>query len=418
MKLLAHSSIYLGASIMNAAIPFLLLPLYTRELIPADFARIALIEALITFAFPLVAAGANGAVSIEYFKLNKQDFPRFVASALVIPAAAAMLLSFCVAALSLLNPEVLGIKTGFLLLVPIIVFSQTLMQLALVLYQASQRPFNYGAIQIVYSVLNLGLSVALVVWAGQGWEGRLNALLISSVLAGAASLYILNREGYIEWSVSRSFVQSAAMTGIPLIPHALAMLVIIFLDRFIITKYLGLGALGIYVVGHQIGMSISLVQNAFTQAWTPFLFKHLAAGSEASKILVVRSSYLFAGFLLGAVGLLYLATPMIFDHFIAEQYHGAKDFAVVVGFGFAITGMYKMAVGYIFYEKKTYLLSIIAAINICLSVGLNFVLIQSLGVIGAAYSLVLSMSAVFLTSSLVAARIHPMPWRRALRFKR
>jgi O-antigen/teichoic acid export membrane protein len=418
MKLLAHSSVYLGASIVNAAIPFILLPLYTRVLAPADLAQIALVEMAVAFALPLISAGSHGAVNVEYFKLDRPTFRRYVASALVLPSGAAILLAVCIAAFAYWRPEVGGMRIRVFLAVPIIVFGQALMQMALVLYQASQRPFHYGLVQVTYSALNLGLSVILIVWADQGWEGRLNALLISGIFAGAISLLILQREKFIAWSISSSLVRSAAVFGFPLIPHALAMLVIVYSDRFFITKFLGLGALGIYVVGQQIGMSISMLQNAFTQAWTPFLFANLAAGDDASKSRLVRSSYLFSLFLLGSVGVLYAVTPLIFDIFIARQYHGAKDVTVLIGLGFAVTGMYKMAVGYIFYERKTYLLSAIAVVNVCVSVSLNYFLVPLFGVMGAAYSLVFSMFTVFLIAWFVAARIHPMPWLRAWRVTR
>lgn len=47
-KLFGNAAIYLGANILNAGIPFLLLPILTRVLTPADYGIVAMFSVVVS----------------------------------------------------------------------------------------------------------------------------------------------------------------------------------------------------------------------------------------------------------------------------------------------------------------------------------------------------------------------------------
>jgi O-antigen/teichoic acid export membrane protein len=78
--------------------------------------------------------------------------------------------------------------------------------------------------------------------------------------------------------------------------------------------------------------------------------------------------------------------------------------------GQAFSGMYFMVTNYIFYSRRTGALALVTAISGLVNVGLLLVLVQSLGLRGAAMAFWLSMGLRFLLTWWVAQRRCPMPW--------
>jgi O-antigen/teichoic acid export membrane protein len=78
--------------------------------------------------------------------------------------------------------------------------------------------------------------------------------------------------------------------------------------------------------------------------------------------------------------------------------------------GQAFSGMYLMVTNYIFYSKKTGLLSLVTISSGLLNVVFLVVLIKLLGITGAAMAFTLAMALRFLLTWWVAQKRHPMPW--------
>ena len=78
--------------------------------------------------------------------------------------------------------------------------------------------------------------------------------------------------------------------------------------------------------------------------------------------------------------------------------------------GQAFMGMYLVMTGYIFYSKRTGLLSLTTITSGLINVALLVVLVRLLGLKGAAIAFSISMGIRFLLTWWVAQRRHPMPW--------
>ena len=81
-----------------------------------------------------------------------------------------------------------------------------------------------------------------------------------------------------------------------------------------------------------------------------------------------------------------------------------------VALGFAFNGMYKMVSVYLFYLEKTMIIAMssfgVAIINIIL----NFVLIPTHGMEGAAIATMSSMALQFIIIWIISAQLMDMPW--------
>ena len=83
-KLLGKAGIFLFANIVNAAIPFLLLPILTRVLTPADYGVVAMFSIMVSIFGALTGLSVHGAIGVRYFELDRKALARYVADCVTI----------------------------------------------------------------------------------------------------------------------------------------------------------------------------------------------------------------------------------------------------------------------------------------------------------------------------------------------
>jgi O-antigen/teichoic acid export membrane protein len=168
--------------------------------------------------------------------------------------------------------------------------------------------------------------------------------------------------------------------------------------------------MGLYSAGFQIGMIISLFQNSFNQAWTPWFFEKLNEDCAEAKREIVKITYLYIVAILALVAAFNFITPFIMSAFVGERYAEAIHFVPWVALGFAATGMYKMFIGYLFYLKKTVHIAVLTIITAVVNIILNYVLIGHFGTIGAAYATCISFFVQAGLAWFLSQRLYAMPW--------
>ena len=78
-SLLKSSGIYTISSLVNAAIPFLLMPLLTRCLTPEDYGIVSMFSICVAIITPFVGLSMNGAVARAYYtEEGKEDISAYV----------------------------------------------------------------------------------------------------------------------------------------------------------------------------------------------------------------------------------------------------------------------------------------------------------------------------------------------------
>ncbi len=156
-------------------------------------------------------------------------------------------------------------------------------------------------------------------------------------------------------------------------------------------------------------MVISLIQNSFNLAWVPWLFAQLKDGSFNKKKKIVRFTYLYFIFMIICALVLFYTKDLIFS-ILGKDFNGASQFVLWIALAFAFNGMYKMIVNYLFYSKDTKIIAVMTIITALLNVGLNYVLINKFGIIGAAQATCIAFFIQFILVFFISVRKFPMPW--------
>ena len=221
---------------------------------------------------------------------------------------------------------------------------------------------------------------------------------------------MLRGRGYAMRGAARAYVSDALSFGLPLVPHALAGLLITGIDRFFLTKLVGTDATGLYSTAYQVGLVVSVPAVAFNRAWVPYLFRQLTDGGADGRRRVVQVTYVYFVLILVGAGVLSLIARLALPMLLGDAFRHSAELVGWIAFGYAFNGMYLMVVNQLFYVKRTGALTVVTAITGVAHALLAFLLIRWRGPEGAAMATTISFAVMFLTTWILSARACTMPW--------
>ena len=411
-KLLSGSVVYLVSNILNAAIPFVLLPILTRYLSPAEYGQVAMFQTLIAALAAFTGMSVHGAAIRKYYDadVTKESLREYIGACFQILLASStvtfLVLFFFKEDLS----QLLGLEERWVLWAVVVSAAGFVINMRLGQWQARKAVLQYGALQISSSLANMLLSLLLVVILLDGVEGRINGQLWALSLFAVISLGLLLKDNLLALSLRPDFLSEALKFGVPLIPHVLGLFLLNAVDRVVINAELGLEKAGIYMVAVQLAAVMGIFCDAINKAYVPWLFERLGRDVLVEKQQIVRWTYrYFVAALLVSV-LAFIIGPFFVVLVAGERYAEAGSVFGWLALGQAFRGMYLMVTNYIFYSKKTGLLSVSTIGAGVLNVGLLMLLVNMFGLVGAAVAYAASMALRFLFTWRVAQMRHPMPW--------
>ncbi len=407
-SLLKSIGSYTLINILNKSIPFLLLPVLTNFLTPEDFGIITNIESLIVITTTIIGVNFSSSF-IRQFVKKEVDLKSYTSTVFRL-----ILLFFGIVSLLLFSfVDVIYEWTAIpkVVIYSISIFSllENLIEVVLSLWRMEDKPFKYGKLRIARTIIEVSITILFVVIYQYNWWGRFFGIYTAGILTGLFSLVYLFKKGYLTQKYNPVYRSYFLRYGLPLIPHTLSGILIMYSDKLIITKYLSIGENGVYSVAFTIGMVISVLQTSFNQAWVPSLFKRLATNSMEEKRKLVKITYVYMAGILMVVFVLWLITPVIY-FFLGKDFSEGMDVVAIIGLGFAFNGMYKMMVNYIFYSEKTQIISLITIGIAILNISLSIYLIKDYGILGTAYASAISFFIQFLMTWMISAIVYPMPW--------
>lgn len=406
--ILKSMGIYTISNIINAAIPFLMLPVLTRHLPAADYGILSNFSAIAGLLIPLVGINLMTSIQVQYLK-DEVDNRDYLTSVFRFNIFLGILFTGLVVLFSDVVNDITGVPHEILYLMGVYALFHVTIEVLLAVWRMEDKAVNYGAFRISRTILEILLIVIFVIVMGMDFIGTVYAMLIAYGTGCLVAMVILFKKGLIFGSYRKDYLRHAVGYGVPLIPHALSGMAIMYADKLFITRYISLEANGIYSVGFLVGQSIGLLQNSFNQAWVPWVFQKLKGGNENDKRRMVKITYGYILAILIAVLLLWLVMPIIFS-LLGKDYSSGMEIVFWIALGFAFNGMYKMVSVYLFYLERTKIIATMSIGVAVVNVVLNFIMIPKYGVHGAAWATMIAMFTQFVAAWIISSRLIKMPW--------
>jgi O-antigen/teichoic acid export membrane protein len=238
--LIQSAGIYTITNALNAAIPFLLMPVLTRYLTPADYGMVSMFGLLVSFASAFVGLNADSAISRQYYDRDEVDIRRYISTGLLIFLCSSIIVFLLFYLLAEPLSRITSVPRQWLWAVVIVCAAQFLSRTVLILWQVQVKPKAYGTYQIAQTLTNAGLSLLFVVVFGFAWQGRITGQIITAVMFAIVAIWILYRDKWLPATVNTAYINHIFKFGIPLIPHTLGAIMITMTDRLFITNMVGL----------------------------------------------------------------------------------------------------------------------------------------------------------------------------------
>ncbi|PLR67930.1 lipopolysaccharide biosynthesis protein [Bacillus sp. UMB0893] len=409
-SLFSSASIYVITQIINASIPFLLLPIITRYLSPEEFGIYSMFKVIAGLAFSFIGIGINGAITKIYYEKKKDELATYIANSFFLVTINSIFMFIIFGAFPGFISSASQIPQSWLWSVILVSYGKVLFQVTLVIWQVQNNPFKYAVFQIVQTIVNFALNLWFVMALYLNWQGAILAETLAFMIFGIIGLGTLYKNGWVNFKLNLEDLRHLLKFGAPLIPHAIGMYIITASDRILITNMVGVAETGLYSVGYQIGMIIMILQDSFNKAWVPWLFSNLKNNKQDVEVKIVKFTYFYFVVIIAAALLLALIAPWLISVMAGPEYQSSYQFVIWLAIGYAFNGMYKMVTNYIFYVGKTHYLATVTFLTAIINLVLSYFFIKIWGAVGAAQATAISYLISFILTWYIANKVYKMPW--------
>lgn len=402
-KLFTHGGAYVLVRVLDSATGFVLVPIYAAYLGEGGYGTMSLILTSATFLTTILLQGQivawmrlrydvqeerrkslettifwyahlSLAVGVSLFALFGEPFARWL-----VPGVEFPLICLGLAAIALTAPSMFCNRT----------------------LQEAQRPRAFFFLNLSTTVLRTAFIVVLVAGFKLDVLGVLLSHLCSGVILFFGALYYLRPSW--PWNGRRDLLAESLRFGLPVVGHSLSTQVNAFADRLIVNHFIGAAATGNYSMGYKLASLLGMAGTALNQAFSPLLNRGLTDADSldpenARKITdSIRRAALLQVALIGimALGITAPARELIWlmTHGRFEQ---AWQVIPLVTAGTLIVSTYQPFACSLIYHKRTRQLPLVSTTGAVVNLGLNWVLIPRIGIMGAALATLIS-AVVFLS---------------------
>ncbi len=415
-KLGKQSAIYGLGGLVSRILAVLLLPLYTTYLSRADYGKIETLVAATAVMVIVLRLGISSAFFRFYFDAVDDDGrtrvvrTSFWFTMVSATAGLILMLAFADQISQLLK---LGNEVGLVAAAAVGLWAQMNYEQLTSLFRAEERSVGFVIASLANVLITVGATVLLVVTLHKGPLG----VLVGNFIGTLCVYFVL--VGYRRYQLGlvfdRKLFRAMNKFGMPLVPAALALWAINFIDRLFIAKYKGQGEVGVYSVAVRVSSAIVFLMIAFRTAWPAFAYS-IADDREARRTYSYVLTYVV--FVTCWVSLAFgLLAPWIV-HVLARG-PGFQRAAQAVGLlafgGAAYTAYTVMAIGS-GRARKTQWNWVIAGVAAVVNIALNVILIPPYGMMGAAIATAAAYLALFLGMVIYSQEVYYVPyqWRRVI----
>ncbi len=414
MRVFKNALIYMAGGLANQATALAVVPILTRYLKPEQYGYAALFTTLITLLCPIVGMSLATHITRNFFKVDRSQMAHISWNALFGLGGNTVVVLFVAGVLAPLAPGWLGLPARWVMIAVVTATAISVMQHYLAFLRVEEKPIRYSAVLFVSAALNLGFSLFLVAVVSWGWQGRSGGYAISAAVVGVFAFLALRKEGWVRGAPDFPLLRQLYRISVPLVPHTIAGSVTAMSSRLFLNSMTGKESLGLFAVGYTFGSVIGMPAQAFNNAWTPWIFRKLAARDRAADMEIVRVTYLVSAGFIGLWLLVLVGAPWALRLATTPAYHSAAGLISWVALSFAFQAIYTLFVPVLTDEAKTDALAIFTGGVAILSLILYYLLIRQFGPIGAAYTLVVSAAVKMALVFWYANKVRPMPWISAI----
>ncbi|MCK8909382.1 lipooligosaccharide flippase LsgA [Haemophilus influenzae] len=350
MKVFKDSAIYLAGELSSKLVPFLLLPYLSRKLGVEGYGSLSYYQTFLSLFLIVVSLTQEGAISRYFYFYGKRSLNLVVNTGYAYTTIiGSIILIGCWIA-----------QSEILFYAALSSIFQSFLNVQLSVRQCQKKAWSYAFIQFSLTVTGAVFTVALLEYYQNDLvEKRILAILLSNLVVWFFS-YFLYRKSTTSKKYQFKHYQSALFYilgfGLPLILHYASFFLKGQLDRIFIYHKFSETDLGLYAMGAQLALIVSIAIQALNKAIIPYFYEALK-----QKKLVIQQLHkwaLFSFLLIPIPALVMWIIPEdVLVLILGSQFVGTKYYFILFLISTTLSIPYLILVNYLFYYGKNKLIS-------------------------------------------------------------
>ncbi|AKB23625.1 Polysaccharide biosynthesis protein [Methanosarcina sp. MTP4] len=384
---------------------FFLLPVITKTLGSYDYGIWAQINITVSLLSPLALMGLS--MGVVRFLSSEKDIEKIregFFSVIFFVAFTGLLISIVVFLLSdfLAASIFKDISTsGFIKVGAFLILLSAIDQISIFYFRVSRQTETFAFLTLFQTLGQLILILSFLLM-GFGLFGVISAVLIVQGLLFIISTYkIVSQIGFgiPKFNQIGEYLKYSA----PLTPNSLIRWITDSSDRYMVSYFLGLSQVGIYSASYAIGSLIQLFITPIQFILFPELSRLFDEGkSDEVKVYLGNSMKYFLLIAIPAVfGLSALAKPML-EILTTQEFISGSIVIPFIALSGLLSGIFQIVINITHLVKKTKFNLYIHIFAALLNIVFNFLLIPSIGIVGAAIATLISYTLMVIVCILVS----------------
>jgi O-antigen/teichoic acid export membrane protein len=409
-RVLGDSIVYGSSRVLMTAVGALLVPIYSRVLQRSDYGAIETFNMFTAIALLILPCGLPQAIYRFADPGRDPDDARRTYST-------TFTFLLCVAVLFLALGIVFRRPLAILLIQDLSFVRVQLLAIASVAFallhgycletlRSQFRRTAYVALSVGAAVLLSCLGIYFVAVRGQGVEG----FFLAAALAHGAALLAgvtLNR-AWLRLSIDWTRLKVLLQFGLPLVPAALALVLMRFADRLVVQRFVGLDALGLYAMGTRVSGLYDLVGTAFALAWFPYAMRSLQEGDARAMFRDAFPRVLW-GLALAAGAFCSVADWLVWAFVDPKFWEATTLVQPLVLASMLSTLNYIIGLG-IYASKRTGYALVATLVGGVTNLVCSIIGVRTVGLLGVAAAAAIGAAAYLLSSHALSQRLYPIAY--------
>jgi O-antigen/teichoic acid export membrane protein len=411
-RLAGQSFIYTAGDMLNRAIAFLLIPVYTAYLTPADYGILAITSTVASVLSILYLQSLESALARFHYDFSDNKSRReYYGTIWILMVGFALPVSLLLEWSGTSLASLVFEDVPYIPYIRLVVWTTLLTNCSFLLIRAvlrvQERPAAFVTLNILSFLVNTGLIIYFVVAKQQGALGNLRGRFWGSLMLAIPVIIIYLKGASLRWSWPQA--RASLKFALPLMPHLLSLWILNLSDRVVLQEYVTLDDVGIYNLGYQLAAVLQLVAFSAMNAWSPFFYR-TADEPGAPTVLSRFSTYYWLVVGMLGTGLAVLARDVLVLMASRPAYHVAYRVVPWVVLGFLMRAFYFVFVTALYHTKQTKALPLVTVAAGATNIGLNLIFVPKYGYMAAAVNTFVAYGLQAIVMYFLAQKAYRMPY--------
>lgn len=402
---------YALGDVLTKAISIISIAIFTRILSVEDYGIYSVYNTSIACLVIILTLCSHMAVSRYYFE-KQEDFASFVTLSLI---SSILLVSCCLPIVYFFKEQLfdfLNLPSSLIIFIYPALIIAIITSIFAQVYSSERKSGSLTVVELFKTYLTFFTSLILLWYVEKNYVSLIEgALLVGSVI----SIFMLYKLRYL-------FVRNFKMQhliyiilfSIPLIPYHLSSLLLQQVDKIMINAQLGNYESGLYSFAVNIGMLYLMFTALVLRAFAPDYFNLMNERQYTQLDKTILR--IFQIYIIVALSLIYFGKEVAFI-LADEKFAKATNIIPIIISGYVFFSIFEIYGRNSIYANKTIYSSMNVLIPGVINIGLNNVLIEKIGYMGAAYATLISYMLMAMIAYLISVyiiKIHSFSLRRLM----